>query len=92
YFIAAGHTDYDAKIVGERSRPDEQYVTVTKEKKLTNMRSSTADEMAHLAPPRRLSLEQAIEFICEDELVEATPHAFRLRKKVLRAAQRKGRA
>jgi GTP-binding protein len=53
------------------------------------MRSSTADEMAHLAPPRRLSLEQTLEFIREDELVEATPHAFRLRKKVLRAGQRK---
>ena len=92
FFIAPGETVYEGMIVGEHSRPDDLDVNITKEKKLTNMRSSTADEMAHLAPPRRLSLEQAIEFICEDELVEATPHAFRLRKKVLRAAQRKGRA
>ena len=92
FFIAPGEPVYAGMIVGEHSRPNDLDVNITKEKKLTNMRSSTADEMAHLAPPRRLSLEQAIEFICEDELVEATPHAFRLRKKVLRAAQRKGRA
>jgi GTP-binding protein len=92
FFIAPGETVYEGMIVGEHSRPNDLDVNITKEKKLTNMRSSTADEMVHLAPPRRLSLEQAIEFICEDELVEATPHAFRLRKKVLRAAQRKGRA
>ena len=92
FFIAPGEPVYAGMIVGEHSRPNDLDVNITKEKKLTNMRSSTADEMVHLAPPRRLSLEQAIEFICEDELVEATPHAFRLRKKVLRAAQRKGRA
>jgi len=79
-------------IVGEHSRPNDLDVNITKEKKLTNMRSSTADEAARLAPPRLLSLEQALEFIREDELVEATPHAFRLRKKILQAGQRKAKA
>jgi GTP-binding protein len=88
-FISPGEEVYEGMIVGEHSRPNDLDVNITKEKKLTNMRSSTADEMAHLAPPRRLSLEQTLEFIREDELVEATPHAFRLRKKVLRAGQRK---
>jgi GTP-binding protein len=91
-FIAPGEEVYEGMIVGEHSRPNDLDVNITKEKKLTNMRSSTADEMAHLAPPRRLSLEQTLEFIREDELVEATPHAFRLRKKVLRAGQRKGKS
>jgi GTP-binding protein len=66
---------------------------VVKEKKLTNMRASTADEAMRLAPFRELSLEQALEFIREDELVEVTPEAVRMRKKVLASNQRpKGRA
>ena len=89
FFIAPGEEVYEGMIVGEHSRPNDLEVNITKEKKLTNMRSSTADEAAHLAPPRTLSLEQTLEFIREDELVEATPHAFRLRKKILRAGQRK---
>jgi len=92
FFIALGEEVYEGMIVGEHSRPNDLEVNITKEKKLTNMRSSTADETAHLAPPRPLSLEQALEFIRDDELVEATPHAFRLRKKFLRAGQRKGKA
>jgi GTP-binding protein len=63
-------------------------VNVTKEKKLTNMRASGADEALQLIPPRILSLEQAIEFIKEDELVEVTPQSVRLRKKVLEANKR----
>jgi GTP-binding protein len=92
FFIAPGAEVYEGMIVGEHSRPNDLEVNITKEKKLTNMRSSTADETAHLAPPRPLSLEQALEFIRDDELVEATPHAFRLRKKFLRAGQRKAKA
>ena len=63
-------------------------VNVTKEKKLTNMRSSTADEAIRLIPHRQLSLEQAIEFIADDEFVEITPKSIRLRKKVLAAGKR----
>jgi GTP-binding protein len=70
-------------IVGENARPNDLDVNITKEKKQTNMRASTADEAIRLIPPRKLSLEQAIEFINDDELVEVTPKSIRLRKKVL---------
>jgi GTP-binding protein len=63
-------------------------VNIVKEKKLTNMRSSTADEAIRLVPPRLMNLEQAIEFIRDDEFVEVTPQSIRLRKKVLQANQR----
>jgi GTP-binding protein len=63
-------------------------VNIVKEKKLTNMRASTADEAIRLVPPRLLNLEQAIEFVRDDELVEVTPQSIRLRKKILRANQR----
>jgi predicted membrane GTPase involved in stress response len=63
-------------------------VNIVKEKKLTNMRASTADEAIRLVPPRILNLEQALEFIREDEYVEVTPQSIRLRKKVLKANQR----
>ena len=89
-FIKPTAEVYEGMIVGEHNRPGDLDVNITKEKKLTNMRASSADELIHLAPPRRLSLEQAIEFIREDELVEVTPVAFRLRKKTLQANQRKG--
>ena len=72
-------------IVGENARAKDMDVNVTKEKKLTNMRASTADEAIRLTPPRVLNLEQAIEFIREDELVEVTPTSIRLRKRVLAA-------
>ena len=71
---------YEGMIVGENSRADDMDVNITKEKKLTNMRSSTADETEKLIPPRKLSLEQALEFCREDECVEVTPVAVRLRK------------
>jgi len=79
---------YEGMIVGENSREQDMDVNVTKEKKLTNMRSSTADEAIRLIPHRELSLEQAIEFIADDEYVEITPKTIRLRKKVLQANKR----
>jgi GTP-binding protein len=75
-------------IIGENSRADDMNVNIVKEKKLTNMRSSTADEAIRLVPPRVLNLDRAIEFIKEDEFVEVTPSSIRLRKKILKANQR----
>jgi len=86
---------YEGMIVGESSRTDDMDVNPTKEKKLTNMRSSTAEELERLTPPLTLSLEQALEFIADDECVEVTPKAVRLRKRVLDASVRgrlRGRA
>jgi GTP-binding protein len=70
-------------IIGENARTSDMDVNVTREKKQTNMRASTADEAIRLIPPRVLSLEQAIEFINDDELVEVTPKSIRLRKRIL---------
>jgi GTP-binding protein len=84
-FIDPATQVYEGMIVGENSRPNDMDVNVTKEKKQTNMRASTADEAIRLVPPRRLGLEQAIEFINDDELVEVTPSSIRLRKRVLAA-------
>jgi len=75
-------------IVGENARTNDLDVNIVKEKKLTNMRASSADEAMRLVPPRLLNLEQAIEFIKDDELVEVTPTSIRLRKKILKANQR----
>jgi GTP-binding protein len=82
-FVDPGTEVYEGMIVGENSRSDDMDVNITKEKKLTNMRSSTADETEKLIPPRKLSLEQALEFCREDECVEVTPAAVRLRKVTL---------
>jgi GTP-binding protein len=82
-FIDASTEVYEGMVIGENSRANDMDVNVTKEKKQTNMRASTADEAIRLIPPRKLSLEQAIEFINDDELVEITPKTIRLRKKVL---------
>ena len=87
-FVEPGTAVYEGMIVGENSRQNDMDVNVTKEKKQTNMRASTADEAIRLIPPRQLSLEQAIEFINDDELVEITPKSIRLRKRVLAANQR----
>ncbi|MCC6368959.1 MAG: translational GTPase TypA [Bryobacterales bacterium] len=87
-FITPGTDVYEGMIIGENSRENDLDVNIVKEKKLTNMRSSTADEAIRLVPPRLLNLEQAIEFIREDEFVEVTPQSIRLRKKVLKANQR----
>lgn len=87
-FIKEGTPVYEGMIVGENSRENDIDVNVTKEKKLTNMRAASADDTIQLVPPRILNLEQAIEFIKEDELVEVTPQSIRLRKKVLEANKR----
>jgi GTP-binding protein len=87
-FVDPGTEVYEGMIVGENSRADDMDVNITKEKKLTNVRSSTAEELERLIPPRRLSLEQALEFCRDDECVEVTPDAVRLRKVVLDANAR----
>ncbi|MBV9742703.1 MAG: translational GTPase TypA [Acidobacteriia bacterium] len=87
-FIAPGTEIYEGMIVGENAREADLDVNIVKEKKLTNMRASTADEAIRLVPPRILNLEQALEFIRDDESVEVTPQSIRLRKKVLKANQR----
>jgi GTP-binding protein len=81
--VAPGTEVYEGMIVGENSRPDDMDVNITKEKKLTNMRSSTAEELERLVPPRILNLEQALEFCAEDECVEVTPATIRVRKVIL---------
>jgi GTP-binding protein len=87
-FIDPGVQVYEGMLIGENSRPADMDVNVTKEKKQTNMRASSADEAIRLIPPRRLGLEQAIEFINDDELVEVTPASIRLRKRILAGSQR----
>lgn len=87
-FVRPGTEVYEGMIVGENARTVDLDVNVTKEKKLTNMRASTADEAIRLVPFRDLSLEQALEFINDDELVEVTPKTIRLRKKMLQANKR----
>ncbi len=87
-FVAPRGEVYEGMVVGENSRGEDLDVNATKEKKLTNMRSSTADELVRLIPPRPLSLEQALEFIRADEAVEVTPESIRLRKVELSASKR----
>jgi GTP-binding protein len=87
-FVGPGLEVYEGMIVGENAREDDMNVNITKEKKQTNMRSSSADEAIRLVPPRELTLEKAIEFISDDEFVEVTPKSIRLRKKVLDAKKR----
>ena len=83
-FIGPGEEVYAGMVVGENARPQDLPVNITKEKKLTNMRSSTGEELVHLIPPRRMSLEQSLEFIREDEMLEVTPSSIRLRKRSLK--------
>jgi GTP-binding protein len=87
-FVGPGTEVYEGMVVGENSRSDDMDVNPTKEKKLTNMRSSTSDELVRLIPHKQLSLEQALEFCREDECVEVTPATVRIRKVVLDAQQR----
>jgi GTP-binding protein len=91
-FIDPATSVYEGMIIGENSRPADMDVNVTKEKKQTNMRASTADEAIRLVPPRKLGLEQAIEFINDDELVEVTPSSIRLRKRILAGNMRPKKA
>jgi GTP-binding protein len=87
-FVSPGTDVYEGMIVGENARDGDLNVNIIKEKKLTNMRASTADEAIRLVPPKLLNLEQAIEFIADDEFVEVTPASIRLRKKILKSNQR----
>jgi len=86
--ISPGTEVYEGMIIGENARNADLDVNIVKEKKLTNMRASTSDDAIRLVPPKILNLEQAIEFIKEDEYVEVTPKSIRLRKKILKANQR----
>jgi GTP-binding protein len=88
-FVGPGVEVYEGMIIGENAKDNDLDVNVVREKKLTNMRASTADEAIRLIPFRQLNLEQAIEFIADDEFVEVTPKSLRLRKKVLQANKRK---
>jgi GTP-binding protein len=88
-FVGPGVDVYEGMIIGENAKDTDLDVNVVREKKLTNMRASTADEAIRLVPHRQLNLEQAIEFIAEDEFVEVTPKTLRLRKKVLQSNKRK---
>ena len=87
-FVGAGVDVYEGMIVGEHSRDNDLDVNVVREKKLTNMRASSADEAIRLVPVKALNLEQTIEFIADDEMVEVTPKSLRLRKKILQANRR----
>jgi len=83
FFVSPGDEVYEGMVVGENSRPDDMDVNVTKEKKLNNIRSSTAEELEKLTPPKKLSLEESLEFARDDECVEVTPEIVRIRKVVL---------
>ena len=87
-FVSPATEVYEGMIIGEHSRDNDLDVNIVREKKLTNMRASTSDDAIRLIPPRVLNLEQALEFIKEDELVEVTPKSIRLRKKILKGNQR----
>ncbi|MDI6942460.1 MULTISPECIES: translational GTPase TypA [Microbacterium] len=88
FFVKPTDEVYEGMVVGENSRADDMDVNITKEKKLTNMRSSTADSFESMTPPRLLSLEESLEFAREDECVEVTPEAVRIRKVILDATER----
>ncbi|TKA08941.1 translational GTPase TypA [Actinacidiphila oryziradicis] len=90
-FVEAGTEVYEGMIIGENSRSDDMDVNITKEKKLTNMRAASADNTENVVPPRRLSLEQSLEFCRDDECIEVTPETVRIRKVVLDQKER-GRA
>ena len=88
-FVTPGDAVYEGMLVGENSRPGDMDVNPTKEKKLTNMRSKSSDEMITLEPPREITLEVALEYIEDDELIEITPQSIRLRKRLLATSDRK---
>jgi GTP-binding protein len=89
FFVDPGEEVYEGQVIGENNRPSDLVVNVTKTKKLTNMRASGSDDKASLPPPRRFSLEEALEYIQEDEYVEVTPKNIRLRKVYLKDFERK---
>lgn len=87
-FLGPGVEVYEGMVVGETPRPDDLIVNVCKKKHLTNMRSSNKDIEIRLTPPRMMSLDEAIEYLAEDELLEVTPLNFRIRKKILDTEER----
>lgn len=89
FFVGAGADIYEGQVVGENSRPGDLVINLTKTKKLTNMRSSGADDKLKLVPPKEFTLEEALEYIQEDEYVEVTPDSLRLRKILLKEHERK---
>jgi len=89
FFIEPGETVYAGQVIGESTRPDDIVINVCKSKKLTNMRASGSDDKVNIAPPVKFSLEEALEYIQEDEYVEVTPHYMRLRKIYLDETERK---
>jgi len=89
FFVAPGDAVYEGMVVGENTRPGDMEVNVTKGKKLTNMRASGSDDNILLEPPRKMSLEDALGYIADDELIEVTPKDYRLRKRLLSASDRK---
>ena len=88
-FVQPGDAVYEGMVVGEHARAGDLDVNATKEKKLTNMRTTASDEMIMLEPPRQVSLEAALEYIEDDELIEVTPTSLRLRKRLLGATERR---
>ena len=88
FFVSPGDSVYEGMVVGENSRAEDMDVNITKEKKLTNIRSSTADELEKLTPPRQLSLEESLDFAAQDECVEVTPEIVRIRKVELDQTER----
>ena len=89
FFIAPGEEVYAGQVVGEHTKDNDLVVNVTKSKKLTNMRASGSDDKVRLIPPVQFSLEEALEYIKEDEYVEVTPKAMRMRKVILDEIERK---
>jgi GTP-binding protein len=88
-FVKPGDEVYEGMVIGENARPGDMDVNPTKEKKLTNMRSKGTDDAINLEPPRQLTLETALEYIEDDELIEVTPKSIRLRKRLLKESDRK---
>ena len=88
-FIGSGEAVYEGMIVGENSRSDDMMINIVREKQKTNIRTHSADEAIKLVPPREVTLENAIEFIADDELVEVTPQSLRLRKRILKESDRR---
>ena len=88
-FVAPGEAVYEGMVVGENSRPEDMDVNVAKEKKLTNMRTTATDDNIMLEPPRIITLEYALEYIEDDELIEVTPESIRLRKRALQQNERR---
>jgi glucosamine 6-phosphate synthetase-like amidotransferase/phosphosugar isomerase protein len=88
-FIGSGEAVYEGMIVGENSRSDDMMINIVREKQKTNIRTHSADEAIKLVPPREVTLENAIEFIGDDELVEVTPQSLRLRKRILKESDRR---